>query len=149
MSNRGKGQALRSGWDRKHPAVFPFCFLLLLLLPSHSAQAPKIQRRPTTGPEMLAEAKRLAFLHNWPKAAPLFTQAEQFFAGRGDRLQEIYAHVGRRTMRTVRERETNSPILLAGRPSSPRKLTCSRSFRTSTINSSRAPAAARPLSAGL
>jgi CHAT domain-containing protein len=44
---------------------------------------------------MLAEAKRLAFLHNWPQAAPLFAQAEQFFAARGDRLQETYAHVGR------------------------------------------------------
>ena len=95
MSNRGKGRALRRVWDRKHPAVFPFYFILLLLLPSHSAQAPKIQRRPTTGPEMLAEARRLAFLHNWPKAAPLFAQAEQFFAARGDRLKEIYAHVGR------------------------------------------------------
>ena len=31
---------------------------------------------------MLAEAKRLAFLHNWPKAAPLFAQAEKFFAAR-------------------------------------------------------------------
>ena len=44
---------------------------------------------------MLAEAKRLAFLHNWPKAAPLFAEAEKFFAASGDRLQEIYAHVGR------------------------------------------------------
>jgi CHAT domain-containing protein len=44
---------------------------------------------------MLAEAKRLAFLHNWPKAAPLFAEAEKRFAASGDRLQEIYAHVGR------------------------------------------------------
>src|SRR5579863_5219790 len=95
MSNRGNGQALRRVWDRKHPAVFPLYFILLLLLPSHSAQAPKIRRRPTTGPEMLAEAKRLAFLHNWPKAAPLFAQAERFFVSTGDRHQEIYAHIGR------------------------------------------------------
>ncbi len=44
---------------------------------------------------MLAEAKRLAFLHNWPKAAPLFAEAEKHFAASGDRLQETYAHIGR------------------------------------------------------
>ena len=44
---------------------------------------------------MLAEAKRLALLHNWPKAAPLFAEAEQYFAARGDHLLELYAHVGR------------------------------------------------------
>ena len=44
---------------------------------------------------MLAEARRLAFLHNWPKAAPLFAEAEKHFAAKGDHLQEIYAHVGR------------------------------------------------------
>ena len=70
----------------KAPRGLSVYFILLLLLPSHSAQAPKIQRRPTTGPEMLAEAKRLAFLHNWPKAAPLFAEAEKFFAARGDHL---------------------------------------------------------------
>ncbi len=95
MGNRGKEEVPRSIWKGRHHAVYPLYFILLLLLPSHSAQAPKIPRRPTTGPEMLAEAKRLAFLHNWPQAAPLFAQAEQFFAARGDRLQETYAHVGR------------------------------------------------------
>ncbi len=69
MGNRGKGPALRGIWDRRRHAVFPIYFILLLLQPSHSAQAPKIRRRPTTGLEMLAEAKRLALLHNWPEAA--------------------------------------------------------------------------------
>src|SRR5579862_8625952 len=95
MGNRGKEPALRGVRDRQRHALSPFYLILLLLLPSHSAQAPKIQRPPTTGPEMLAEAKRLAFLHNWPKAAPLFAQAEKFFAASGDHLGEIYAHVGR------------------------------------------------------
>jgi hypothetical protein len=43
----------------------------------------------------LAEGKRLAFLHNWPKAAPLFAQAEKLLAASGDHFEEIYAHVGR------------------------------------------------------
>src|SRR5262249_54966850 len=86
---------LKGTGDRRRHPVFPVYLVLLLLLPSHSAQAPKIKRPPMTGPEMLAEARRLAFLHNWPKAAPLFAEAEKRFAAKGDHLQEIYAHVGR------------------------------------------------------
>jgi CHAT domain-containing protein len=69
--------------------------VLLLTLTARVAQAPEIPKRPTTGPELLAEARRLAFLHNWPTAAPLFAEAERFYSDRGDRRGELYAHVGR------------------------------------------------------
>jgi CHAT domain-containing protein/tetratricopeptide (TPR) repeat protein len=44
---------------------------------------------------MLAEATHLAFLHNWPMAAPLFAEAERFYATTDDRRSELYARVGR------------------------------------------------------
>ncbi|MBZ5700446.1 MAG: CHAT domain-containing protein [Acidobacteriia bacterium] len=47
-------------------------------------------------PEMLlAEANRLAWLFNWPKAGPLYARAEELFRERGDTRNEIYARVGR------------------------------------------------------
>jgi tetratricopeptide (TPR) repeat protein len=44
---------------------------------------------------VLAEADRLAWLKNWYRAEPLFAQAERLFAARGDRRNELYAHIGR------------------------------------------------------
>ena len=49
-----------------------------------------------TNPEvMLAEANRLAWLFNWPKAEPLYVRAEELFKEKGDTRNEIYARVGR------------------------------------------------------
>src|ERR1700678_2721959 len=49
-----------------------------------------------TNPEvLLAEANRLAWLFNWPKAEPLYTRAEELFKEKGDTRNEIYARVGR------------------------------------------------------
>lgn len=49
-----------------------------------------------TNPEvMLAEANRLAWLFNWPKAEPLYLRAEELFKEKGDTRNEIYARVGR------------------------------------------------------
>src|SRR5208282_6352087 len=42
-----------------------------------------------------AEANRLAWLFNWPKAGPLYARAEELFRERGDTRNEIYARVGR------------------------------------------------------
>src|SRR6266542_2719849 len=56
---------------------------------------------PTTSLEnadpnrLLREADRLAMLYNWPKAGPLYAQAETLFAQAGDRKDELYAKLGR------------------------------------------------------
>lgn len=57
-----------------------------LLLDPHASQNPEI---------LLAEANRLAWLFNWPKAGPLYVRAEELFKERGDTRKEIYARVGR------------------------------------------------------
>jgi tetratricopeptide (TPR) repeat protein len=44
---------------------------------------------------LLAEANRLAWVFNWPKAEPLYVRAEELFKQRGDTRNEIYARVGR------------------------------------------------------
>src|SRR5487761_1444758 len=50
----------------------------------------------SNNPELLlAEANRLAWVFNWPKAEPLYVRAEQLFKDRGDKRDEIYARVGR------------------------------------------------------
>ena len=53
---------------------------------------PKISNNPEA---LLAEANRLAWLFNWPKAEPLYVHAEQLFQQKGDTRNEIYARVGR------------------------------------------------------
>lgn len=55
----------------------------------HGAQA-------SNNPEiLLAEANRLSWVFNWPKAEPLYVRAEELFKERGDTRNEIYARVGR------------------------------------------------------
>ncbi len=50
----------------------------------------------TTDPQvLLAEADRLYWLNNGPKAAPLYAKAESLFANRGDTRNELYAKIGR------------------------------------------------------
>lgn len=44
---------------------------------------------------LLAEANRLAWLFNWPKAEPLYVRAQELFKERGDTRNEVYARVGR------------------------------------------------------
>src|SRR5271166_3170419 len=43
---------------------------------------------------LLAEADRLYWLNNGPKAAPLYAKAESLFASRGDARNELYAKIG-------------------------------------------------------
>src|SRR6266850_2437877 len=42
---------------------------------------------------LLAEANRLAWLFNWPKAEPLYIRAEQLFKDKGDTRSEVYSRV--------------------------------------------------------
>ena len=44
---------------------------------------------------LLAEANRLAWVFNWPKALPLYARGEELFRAKGDTRNEIYARVGR------------------------------------------------------
>jgi CHAT domain-containing protein len=44
---------------------------------------------------LLKKALNLGDLYNWADAAPLFTQAEQLYAGRADNRNALYAHLGR------------------------------------------------------
>jgi CHAT domain-containing protein len=47
-------------------------------------------------PEMLlAEANRLAWLSNWPRAGPIYARAEELFTKEGDTRNAVYARVGR------------------------------------------------------
>ena len=43
---------------------------------------------------LLAEANRLYWLNNGPKAGPLYAKAESLFASRGDARNELYAKIG-------------------------------------------------------
>ena len=55
------------------------------------------QAQTTTGdPDVsLKRALHLGDLYNWADAAPLFTQAEELYAARGDSRNALYAHFGR------------------------------------------------------
>src|SRR5258708_12391375 len=43
---------------------------------------------------LLKKALYLGDLYNWADAAPMFTEAEQLYAARGDSRNALYAHVG-------------------------------------------------------
>lgn len=52
--------------------------------------------KTSNNPEVLiAEANRLAWLFNWPKAGPLYARAEELFAAKADTRNQVYARVGR------------------------------------------------------
>ena len=51
--------------------------------------------RSTDPQVLLAEANRLYWLNNGPRAAPLYAKAESLFASRGDARNELYAKIGR------------------------------------------------------
>src|SRR6266852_9535064 len=44
---------------------------------------------------LMKKALQLGDLYNWADAAPLFTQAEQLYAARGDKRNALHAHLGR------------------------------------------------------
>jgi CHAT domain-containing protein/tetratricopeptide (TPR) repeat protein len=69
--------------SRKPPVRRPITELLL---------DPVASKNPAT---LLAEANRLAFLFNWPKAEPFYSRAEELFRKQGDTRNEVYARVGR------------------------------------------------------
>jgi len=66
-----------------------FVVLLVLVCQPTAAQD---RREPH---KILEEADRLAWLRAWTRAAPLYEQAEQLFAARGDRRNVLYAQINR------------------------------------------------------
>ena len=70
-------------------------FALLTFQP-HGARGPGVARKtsPVTALEFLAEASRLAFLHNWQTAAPLFRQADAYSGEVGHRFRWMWGSVG-------------------------------------------------------
>ena len=59
---------------------------------------PHVISNPETSTDpkaLLAEANRLYWLNNGPKAAPLFARAEKLFGEEGDDRNQLYARVGR------------------------------------------------------
>src|SRR6516225_6244236 len=51
---------------------------------------------PSDDPDaLLKRALHFGDLYNWADAGPLFAQAEQLYAARGDRRNALYAHLGR------------------------------------------------------
>jgi CHAT domain-containing protein len=73
---------------------------LYLLRLSSRSRAPSRQITPESlsnadASVLLAEANRLSWLFNWPKAEPLYIRAEELFKQKGDTRNEIYARVGR------------------------------------------------------
>jgi CHAT domain-containing protein/tetratricopeptide (TPR) repeat protein len=60
------------------------------------SHGPDFQRTTTELTAIVyAEANRLYWLNNGPKAAPLYAKAEKLFADEGDSRNELYAKVGR------------------------------------------------------
>jgi len=52
--------------------------------------------KTSSNPEvLLAEANRLAWLFNWPRAEPMYIRSEELFREKGDLRNEVYARVGR------------------------------------------------------
>src|SRR5215471_20372645 len=46
-----------------------------------------------TAADVLAEADRLAWLKNWSRAEPLFSEAEELFTAAGDERNALYARI--------------------------------------------------------
>jgi CHAT domain-containing protein len=64
--------------------------------PRPPATDPLTDPKTSSNPEvLLAEANRLAWLFNWPRAEPMYIRSEELFREKGDLRNEVYARVGR------------------------------------------------------
>jgi tetratricopeptide (TPR) repeat protein len=95
---RYRGSNGRLEGFKNHSTRFVLLLLVIALLsfvPRAARTPQQTRKRPISAPEILAEASRLALLHNWQAAAPLFREAEVSFAARSDQRNFLYAHIGR------------------------------------------------------
>src|SRR5208337_1599153 len=84
--------ALVAGISHKYVWIYLTRKPVLRPLAQDLLSDPKTSNNPEA---LLAEANRLAWLFNWPKAEPLYARAEELFRERGDTRNEVYARVGR------------------------------------------------------
>jgi hypothetical protein len=70
------------------PLLLTSLFFLLSSLPIYARSNPDPDR-------LLREADGFAMLYNWPKASPLYAQAEALFARSGDQKGALSARLGR------------------------------------------------------
>src|ERR1700738_5037263 len=84
--------ALVAGISHKYVWIYLTRKPVLRPLAQDLLSDPKTSNNPEA---LLAEANRLAWLFNWPKAEPLYLRAEELFKQRRDARNEIYARVGR------------------------------------------------------
>jgi hypothetical protein len=105
--------SLRMRVSKRRLAVYSFLLLVLLsfltvsrkyiwlyatrkLAPAPASADLLRDPKSSQNPEiLLAEANRLAWVFNWPKAQPLYVRAEELFREKGDTRNEVYARVGR------------------------------------------------------
>ncbi len=83
-------------------AVYRFVRPTALLIACSSC----VEAQQPQAKELLARAVHLADLFNWADAAPAFTEAEQLFAGAGDRRNALYARLGRIRSNIERDQQT-------------------------------------------
>src|SRR5262245_55889544 len=76
--------------------LFARCFLILTLFLLLLPFGLPTEGRPKPDPgRLLREADRFAMLYNWPKASPLYAQAEALFTRSGDQKDALSARLGR------------------------------------------------------
>lgn len=76
-------------------SYYAYMKLCRIAAPDHPVDLLLDPGRSTNPDTLLAEASRLYWLNNGPRAAPLFAKAEKLFADRGDERNKLYAKVGR------------------------------------------------------
>ena len=94
MGCRGSNGRLKGFANRITLTAIVLVTTLLAFVPRAARTPQRPHKRPTTAAEFLAEGSRLAFLHNWQGAAPLFREAEALFAAQGDQGNALHAHIG-------------------------------------------------------
>ena len=96
MRYRGSNGRLEGFKNHTTRLVLLLLVIALLSFVPRAVRTPQqTKKRPISAPEILAEASRLALLHNWQAAAPLFREAEISFAAQSDQRNFLYAHIGR------------------------------------------------------
>lgn len=70
--------------------------VVILMLVGAAVSVSIRAKAPSDDPDaLLKRALHFGDLYNWADAGPLFASAEELYAGRGDRRNALYAHLGR------------------------------------------------------